>query len=301
MVPPVSSPAETGNARHSAGEDTGGTWAGAFPRVEEFSRSNIYRLRAFYEAWGQTAGEAIVPQAVGRSRETAPVVRSDGAARIRLAPVERHNLMPRRWNIPAPDPAAAELAGRLRVSPLIGQILLNRGLSDPELCRQFLMPSLAGLHDPSSLPGLTQAAERIAQAITAGQKIVIYGDYDVDGMTATSILWHAIKTLGGKADYYIPRRIEEGYGLNAQAIESICTRDGAGLIVSVDCGITATDPARRVARELGGGSDHHRSSRMAYARRWRRWSGRAAAAGLPYHRSPAPAAALALQAEAYGN
>ncbi|HEY7087807.1 MAG TPA: single-stranded-DNA-specific exonuclease RecJ [Tepidisphaeraceae bacterium] len=164
----------------------------------------------------------------------------------------------RRWIVPPPHDSAKELADRLRTSQLIAQMLLNRGLSDPQDCTDFLRPSLKLLPDPGLISNLPAAAQRIAQAIRDRQKIVIYGDYDVDGITATAILWHAIRLLGGSVQYYIPHRIEEGYGLNAEAIAQICG-DGGRLIVTVDCGITATEPAK-VARERGVDliiTDHH--------------------------------------------
>jgi len=164
----------------------------------------------------------------------------------------------KRWNIAEPDPAAADLASRLKTSPLIAQILLNRGIRDPEAGRDFLSPSLKTLHDPALIPNLTRASQRIAKAIADGHRIVIYGDYDVDGITATAILWHAIRRLGGKAEFYIPHRIEEGYGLNAEAVAQLCD-GGAQLIVSVDCGVTAIEPAE-VARQRGVDliiTDHH--------------------------------------------
>jgi single-stranded-DNA-specific exonuclease len=164
----------------------------------------------------------------------------------------------KRWVIEQQREGARELAQRLRVSPLIGQILLNRGISTVEEAQGFLRPSLMGLCEPAKLPGLTRAAERIARAVRDGEKIVIYGDYDVDGITATSILWHAIVLLGGKVSTYIPHRIDEGYGLNPEAISQIIA-DGAKLIVTVDCGITASIPAR-VAMERGVDliiTDHH--------------------------------------------
>ena len=165
----------------------------------------------------------------------------------------------KRWNIAEGDSTAAEsLAAQLKTSSIVGQLLLNRGMRELQDCQDFLRPSLKSLHDPATIPGLTRAAERVAKAIADKQKIVIYGDYDVDGITATAILWHAIRTLGGTCDFYIPHRIEEGYGLNAEAIEQICT-DGAGLILTVDCGVTAIIPAR-VAAEHGVDliiTDHH--------------------------------------------
>lgn len=165
---------------------------------------------------------------------------------------------PKRWNIAPLDPAAEELSSRLKVSPLLAQILLNRGVREVQECQDFLRPSLKCLHDPYSIPGLRKAADRIARAIRDKQKIVIYGDYDVDGITAASILWHAIQVLGSSAEFYIPHRIDEGYGLNAEAIKQLCDA-GAQLIVTVDCGVTAIEPAR-IARERGVDlivTDHH--------------------------------------------
>ncbi len=165
---------------------------------------------------------------------------------------------PRRWNLAPAHADAAELASKLRVSPLVAQILLSRGYAEADACRDFLSPTLKCLHPPALIPNLTRAAERIAKAVRDREKIVIYGDYDVDGITATAILWHAIKVLGGEADYYIPHRIDEGYGLNADALAQICD-NGAKLIVTVDCGVTAVEPAA-VARERGVDlivTDHH--------------------------------------------
>jgi len=164
----------------------------------------------------------------------------------------------KRWNIAPPHPKAAELASGLKTSPLIAQFLLNRGISELAECRKFLSPSLKDLHEPSKLPNLTKAAERIARAIRDGQKTVIYGDYDVDGITGTAILWHAIRLLGGQVEYYIPHRVDEGYGLNSDAVGQICD-EGAKLIVTVDCGVTAVEQAR-VAAQRGVDliiTDHH--------------------------------------------
>ena len=165
---------------------------------------------------------------------------------------------PKRWQINPAQPAAAELAARLKTSPLIAQILLNRGISNYDDAQAFLKPSLLMLADPSLIPGLSAAAARVAKAIRDREKIVIYGDYDVDGITATSILWHAITLLGGSVATYIPHRIDEGYGLNPEAIGQIID-EGARLIVTVDCGITAMEPVK-VARERGVDlivTDHH--------------------------------------------
>ncbi len=165
---------------------------------------------------------------------------------------------PRRWNLAAPHDGAADLAARLKTSPIVAQILLGRGYGEVDACRDFLNPNLKCLHAPALIPGLVRAADRVARAIRDKEKIVIYGDYDVDGITATSILWHAVRVLGGVADYYIPHRIDEGYGLNADALTQICD-DGARLIITVDCGVTAIEQAK-IARSRGVDliiTDHH--------------------------------------------
>ncbi len=142
----------------------------------------------------------------------------------------------------------------------MGRVLRARGLTDPAEAEAFLNPSLLGLHDPSLLPDADRAAERMLDAVDRDEPIVIYGDYDVDGVTATAILWHTLKELHPKAVVrsYVPHRLGEGYGLNEEAIEQLAG-EGAGLIVSVDCGITARGPAL-VAKRLGVDliiTDHH--------------------------------------------
>lgn len=166
--------------------------------------------------------------------------------------------MPRDWVIAAPAPGRDALAAALRISPVVAQVLCNRGISDEAGARKFLKPAASDLFAPERLPGAMAAAGRIVRAIRDKKKIVIYGDYDVDGVTGTAILWHAIRLAGGAAEFYIPRRLEEGYGLNVAAIESLAA-EGAELIVSVDCGVTAVEAAAR-ARELGVEliiTDHH--------------------------------------------
>ncbi|MEL7472888.1 MAG: single-stranded-DNA-specific exonuclease RecJ [Planctomycetota bacterium] len=144
-------------------------------------------------------------------------------------------------------------------APLIDRVLQARGVA-PEQRDAFLRPSLAHLHDPSGIPHLDDAARRMLDAARAGEPIVIYGDYDVDGITATSILYHTLHHVAPDAPVstYVPHRIEEGYGLNAEAIRELADQ-GARVVVSVDCGVTAREPAR-VARELGVDliiTDHH--------------------------------------------
>ena len=135
---------------------------------------------------------------------------------------------PKRWNIAPPTTVPRNWPLGSRSRPLIAQMLLNRGYRRAAGLRRLPPAQPKGLHDPASSP--TSPGRRPHRpAIRDRQKIVIYGDYDVDGITATAILWHAIRQLGGDVDYYIPHRIEEGYGLNEEALAQICA-DGAGLI-----------------------------------------------------------------------
>jgi single-stranded-DNA-specific exonuclease len=121
---------------------------------------------------------------------------------------------------------------------------------------------LSELHDPELLPGVPDAADRLVSAIQARRRITIYGDYDVDGVTATSLLWHCLKLAGAEVDYYVPHRLEEGYGLNCDAIRKLHAEDPRRLLVSVDCGIASIAEAA-LARELGLEliiTDHHNLS-----------------------------------------
>jgi single-stranded-DNA-specific exonuclease len=162
------------------------------------------------------------------------------------------------WVITAPDPRAEGLAKSLKVSPLLGQLLINRGNTDIESASAFLRPKLTDLISPELLPGVRAAAERIKDALAQKQKITLYGDYDVDGITGVAILWQILTLLGANVDYYIPHRIDEGYGLNAEAVESIA-KSGTRLLITVDCGITA-HAAAELAGKLGLDliiCDHH--------------------------------------------
>jgi single-stranded-DNA-specific exonuclease len=162
-----------------------------------------------------------------------------------------------RWRCRAIAGAAGDVGPGL--PPLVARVLAGRGL-DGERAAEFLKPTLMQMHDPSLMPDADRAAERILTAMRAGEPIVIYGDYDVDGVTATSILFHVIKAIDAAAlvTTYVPHRVEEGYGLNAEAIAELA-KGGARVIVSVDCGVTAVGPAK-VAREHGVDliiTDHH--------------------------------------------
>ncbi len=170
----------------------------------------------------------------------------------------RANSADKTWVISPADPRADQLAKSLKVSPLLAQLLINRGVTDPQSGSAFLRPKLTDLISPELLPGVRDAAQRIKQAVTQKQKITIYGDYDVDGITGVAILWQILTLLGANVDYYIPHRIDEGYGLKVDAVESIA-KSGTQLLVTVDCGITA-HAAAELAKKLGLDliiSDHH--------------------------------------------
>ncbi len=135
-----------------------------------------------------------------------------------------------------------------------------RGLGSAAQAADFLNPRLTQLHDPSLLPGMDAAARRLLDALAAGEKVVVYADYDADGVSAAAILVHMCRVIAPGADVstYIPHRLDEGYGINATAIGELADA-GAKVIVSVDCGITAVGPAK-VARERGVDliiTDHH--------------------------------------------
>jgi single-stranded-DNA-specific exonuclease len=168
--------------------------------------------------------------------------------------------MPRVWRFLPHDAAlVGQVAANFHVSPLMAQVLIARGLEHQ--AADFLNSRLSTLYEPELLPGLSDAADRIVSAIRGGRRITIYGDYDVDGVTATALLWHCITLAGGKADYYIPSRMEEGYGINCDALRQLHEEDPQRLVVSVDCGITSVAEAL-LARELGLEliiTDHHQA------------------------------------------
>lgn len=153
---------------------------------------------------------------------------------------------------------ALALAGALDAPLPVAHALVNRGLDDVAAVRRFLEPSLDDLHDPFSLLDLDRAAERIGQALEAGEGILIHGDYDADGITSTYLLYSVLKDLGGRVEYRIPHRTRDGYGLTSAAIDD-AHRRGCGLVVTVDCGITAFEAVER-ARERSIDvviTDHH--------------------------------------------
>ncbi|MBL9090553.1 MAG: single-stranded-DNA-specific exonuclease RecJ [Planctomycetaceae bacterium] len=167
--------------------------------------------------------------------------------------------MPKLWRIQSHDAAQiAALARSANVSPVVAQLLACRGLTGTETIREFLDAKLTALRDPALLGGVEQAAQLLMAAVRDRRKITVYGDYDVDGMTATSLLMQCLKLLGGEVNFFVPRRLEEGYGLNADALKSLAAA-GTKVVVTVDCGISAVAEAQ-VAAELGLEliiTDHH--------------------------------------------
>ncbi len=139
-----------------------------------------------------------------------------------------------------------EAATRWNLPPLVAQLLYNRGIDLGDNPQEFLAPRMSDLHAPDLLPGARQAAALLAAAVRSGKRIVIYGDYDVDGMTAVAILWRILREAKADVGFYVPHRLEEGYGLNLEAVGKLAD-EGAQVLVSVDCGITAVEVARHAA------------------------------------------------------
>ena len=200
----------------------------------------------------------------GRGRGSGDARKTDGTTTESNAATEffhKDSSMTTRWRLQPFDRAKVEsLSREAGVSALVAQILLNRGIGDPAAARSFVTAQMKSLHDPELLPGAVAAADRLVQAVRQSRKIVIYGDYDVDGVCGTSILWACLRLAGAKdVGYYIPHRVEEGYGVNAEALKRIASELKAEVVVTVDCGISAVAEAK-LARELGLEfiiTDHH--------------------------------------------
>jgi single-stranded-DNA-specific exonuclease RecJ len=164
----------------------------------------------------------------------------------------------KRWIIKYPDYYEHENTYLDGINPIIGRLLLSRGIKDLVSYKSFVDPKISELNDPFMLPDMLKVVKLIESSVEAGKKIVIYGDYDADGITSTSILYKCLKSIGGQVGYYIPNRMDEGYGLSIDAINTI--RDnGAELIITVDCGITSINEVK-YCRECGIDiviTDHH--------------------------------------------
>ena len=149
--------------------------------------------------------------------------------------------MNKKWQIyETDDEKIEELKEKYKLNDLLATILVNRGIDNEEKIRQFLEPTRQDFYDPYLMKDMEIAVERIVKAIENQEKVIIYGDYDVDGITSTTVLKKFLKDLGLEVSYYIPNRLNEGYGLNNKAIEKI-VNEGYSLMITVDCGISAIE------------------------------------------------------------
>ena len=165
-----------------------------------------------------------------------------------------------RWDLYSADPVRSLQMGRsLGIAPVIAQVLINRGLESVEAAQIFLDPDSEPLPSPlADFPDLALSLELLIQAIQAGDRVAICGDYDADGMTSTALLIRSLRSLGARVDYAIPSRMSEGYGINDRIIEEF-HREGIRVVLTVDNGIAAYNPIK-LARELGLVviiTDHH--------------------------------------------
>jgi len=162
------------------------------------------------------------------------------------------------WVVGRPDPErVVSLGAELGVSRVLAAVLVGRGLAEPEKARAFLSAD-GELYDPMAMADMERARQRIMRAVRRGEPIVVYGDYDADGLTGMALLVACLRRIGGRVDYYIPDRLEEGYGLKDAALRELAAR-GTRLVVTVDSGITAIAEAELAAR-LGMDlviTDHH--------------------------------------------
>ena len=166
--------------------------------------------------------------------------------------------MQKRWSI-EPDHSQEEvqLAAELKVSPIVAKLLINRELGDPHKARQFLAADMESLLSPWDLKGMREAVACVTKIMEEGGSIVVYGDYDVDGITATSVVYRFLKRCGASVSYYIPERQSEGYGLNLEALEGLIAK-GTDLVITVDCGISSYDIVEAVRDRLALViTDHH--------------------------------------------
>ena len=149
----------------------------------------------------------------------------------------------KRWNIKKHDRAqVAQLANELGLSPVAAALLISRGHETVEKAHKFLNPSFADLHEPNLLKDMEKAVARILQAVDAGEKILVWGDYDVDGTTGTVVLRKTLEILGANSGYHIPHRFTEGYGINIEKL-SEAKEKGYTLVISVDTGSRGFDAA----------------------------------------------------------
>ncbi|MDB6111888.1 MAG: recJ [Pedosphaera sp.] len=173
-----------------------------------------------------------------------------------------------RWSLaPAQPLLAGQLAATLKLSPLLAQCLLNRGLSEPESIAAFLEPRLKQLADPFLLPNMSVAVDRLFRAREQCESLVVFGDYDVDGVTSTALLVETLRALGWQVNFYLPHRMDEGYGLSQDGVENCLRKFPTTLLLAVDCGSTAVASIDWL-RQKGVDVlvlDHHQTSNPAPA------------------------------------
>lgn len=166
---------------------------------------------------------------------------------------------PKKWEFTTPDlDESVRLAAKLGVTPLVGQLLINRNIKDVENAKAYLTPKYDKLHDPSELEDMSKVVDRIQRAKKYGETICVYGDFDADGTTATALLLDTFDKIGIHADYFIPNRFTDGYGLSIKTVKKIY-ETGAKLIITVDCGITSISEVK-LANDIGMDviiTDHH--------------------------------------------
>jgi single-stranded-DNA-specific exonuclease len=171
-----------------------------------------------------------------------------------------------RWSVaPAQPLLAGQLAKQMKIPPLLAQCLLNRGFNDPGLITGFLQPRLKQLADPFLLPDMAAAVERLFNALEQKESIAIFGDYDVDGVTSVALLLEVLRALGWRADFYLPHRRDEGYGLTPDALENCLRKVPSTLLLAVDCGSTSVDAIASLRRRAIDVIvlDHHQVSNPA--------------------------------------
>src|SRR6185436_18802004 len=158
------------------------------------------------------------------------------------SPYHHLSTMQKKWVLkPAGDAVFVDaLAAELRISPILTNLLVQRGITSFEEARKFFRPSLENLHDPFLMKDMDKAVERIEEAIREKENILVYGDYDVDGTTAVSLFYFFLKTLNGNVPYYIPDRDREGYGISKIGIDW-AKENNYTLIIALDCGIKSID------------------------------------------------------------
>ena len=164
----------------------------------------------------------------------------------------------KQWQVAAPCPEGQQVLERAGLSPLLAGLLAARGITRPEEARRLLTPAREPIPDPMLLKDMDRAVDRVRLALERGESIAVYGDYDVDGITATCLLTRFLTARGGNVTPYIPSRMGEGYGLNAEAVHILARRQ-ISLILTVDCGITAVEETA-LAASLGLDvviTDHH--------------------------------------------